>query len=222
MVEVKRPKITAIIPAYNEEATVAEVVRVACSSKLVDEVLVVSDGSTDNTVETARAAGARVLDLKKNHGKGAAMRLGVLDTNAPIILFLDADLVGFTTDHIERLVWPVITGGRAMNAAQRDRGILNPIVRYLPLISGERAMTRDIFLAIPEEYSQGFMVEIVLNYYCRFKKLRYGSVLLPGLTIRRKYQKVGWRRGLREYFRMTFQIIKAMIVIRLARLFRQF
>lgn len=222
MVDTSRPKITAIIPAYNEEATIVEVVRIARSSKLIDEVLVVSDGSTDNTVEAARAAGARVLVLNKNHGKGSAMRLGVLDTKAPIILFLDADLIGLTADHLERLIWPVITGGRAMNAAQRDRGILNPIVRYLPLISGERALTRDIFLAIPEEYIQGFMVEIVLNYYCRFKKMRYGSVLLPGLTIRRKYQKVGWRQGLREYFRMTFQIIKAMIVVRLARLFKQF
>jgi len=222
MVDIKKPKITAIIPAYNEEATVAEVVRVARSSKLIDEVLVVSDGSTDNTVETARAAGARVLELQKNNGKGSAMRLGVLDTNAPIVLFLDADLRGLTVDHLELLIWPVITGGRAMNAAQRDRGIFNPLVRHLPLISGERVMTRDIFLAVPEEYIQGFMVEIVLNYYCRFKKLRYGSVLLPGLTIRRKYQKVGWRQGIKEYFRMTFQVIKAMIVVRLARLFRQF
>jgi hypothetical protein len=66
------------------------------------------------------------------------------------------------------------------------------------------------------------MVEVAMNYYCRFKKLRYGSVLLPGLSLRRKYQKVGWSRGLREYFNMTFQIIKAMIVVRLARLFKQF
>lgn len=222
MVDTSRPKITAIIPAFNEEATVAEVVRVARSSKMIGEVLVVSDGSTDNTVETARAAGARVLDLKKNHGKGSAMRLGVLDTNAPIVLFLDADLRGLTASHLELLVWPVITGGRAMNAAQRDRGIFNPIVRHLPLITGERAMKREVFLALPEEYIQGFMVEIVVNYYCRIKKLRYGSVLLPGLSIRRKYQKVGWRQGLKEYFSMTFQIIKAMMVVRLARLFKQF
>lgn len=222
MVEVKRPKIAVIIPAYNEEATVAEVVRIARSVKLIDEVLVVSDGSTDNTAEAARAAGARVLELQRNYGKGSAMRFGVMDTNAPIILFLDADLVGLTIDHFEQLLWPVIVGGRAMNAAQRDRGFLNPFVRHLPLISGERAMTREIFLAVPEEFIQGFMVEIVLNYYCRLKKLRYGSVLLPGLTIRRKYQKVGWRKGIGQYFDMTFQIIKAMLVVRLAKLFKQF
>jgi glycosyltransferase involved in cell wall biosynthesis len=217
-----RPKIAAIIPAYNEEATVAEVVRVAKSSELIDEVLVVSDGSTDTTAATARVAGARVLELKRNNGKGAAMRLGTLDTNSQIILFLDADLIGLTDKHLEQLLWPVITGGRVMNAAQRDRGILNSLVRHLPLISGERAIKREVFLALPEEYIQGFMVEIVMNYYCRVKKFRYGSVLLPGLTIRRKYQKVGWKIGLRQYFNMTFQIIKAMIVVRLAHIFRQF
>ncbi|MFH1253559.1 MAG: glycosyltransferase [Candidatus Uhrbacteria bacterium] len=222
MINVTRPKISAIIPAFNEELTVGEVVRVVKSSPLVDDVLVVSDGSTDNTVLVARAAGARILALPNNYGKGAAMRLGVLDTNTPIILFLDADLKGFTTDHIERLVWPVITGARAMNAAQRDRGWLNPIVRYLPLISGERAMKRELFLDIPEEYIQGFMVEIALNYVCRVKKLRFGSVLMPGLSIRRKYEKVGWSKGLQQYLRMTGQAIKAMLVVRLARLFKQF
>jgi glycosyltransferase involved in cell wall biosynthesis len=222
MVEIKHPKVVVVIPAYNEEATVAEVVRVARSLKLIDEVLVVSDGSTDNTVAVARAAGARVLALKKNQGKGSAMRLGVLETKAPVILFLDADLIGLTVEHLERLVWPVLSGGRVMNVSQRDRGLLNPFVRHLPLISGERVVRRDVFLALPEEYIQGFMVEVAMNYYCRFKKLRYGSVLLPGLSLRRKYQKVGWSRGLREYFNMTFQIIKAMIVVRLARLFKQF
>lgn len=222
MLQIHRPKVTAIIPAYNEEATVAEVVRIACSSRLINDVLVVSDGSTDNTAEAARAAGARVLELSRNYGKGSAMRFGVMETNAPIILFLDADLVGLTVDHFEQLLWPVIVGGQAMNVAQRDRGFLNPLVRRLPLISGERAMTRDIFLSVPEEFIQGFMVEIVLNYYCRLKKLRYGSVLLPGLTIRRKYQKVGWKKGIRQYFNMTLQITKAMLVVRLARLFSQF
>lgn len=223
MINTTRPKITAIIPALNEAATVGEVVRVAKSSLLIDEVLVVSDGSTDDTVVVARAAGARILDLPKNHGKGAAMRLGVLDSDAPIIIFLDADLKGFTTDHIERLIWPVLTGAKAMNAAQRDRGwLLNPIVRHLPLISGERVMRRELFLDVPEEYIQGFMVEIALNYYCRVKKLRYGSVLLPGLSIRRKYEKVGWPQGLKEYLKMTAQALKAMLVVSLAHLFKQF
>ena len=225
MSEIIRPKITAIIPAYNEEQTVAAVVRIAHQSDLIDDVLVVSDGSTDNTVDVARAAGARILALSKNHGKGAAMRLGVLDTNAPIILFLDADLLGLTVDHLEKLILPVVTGARVMNVGQRDRGdFINTWVKRLPLplISGERAVRRDIFLEIPEEYIQGFMVENALNYKCRVKKFRYGSVLMPGLSIRRKYQKVGWKIGLKQYVRMTFQIIKAILVVRIARVFKQF
>jgi len=222
MVEVSRPRVAVIIPAFNEELTVGEVVRIAKASTLVDDVLVVSDGSTDNTSEAARAAGARVIELPKNRGKGEAMRLGILDTNEPIVLFLDADLKGFTIDHIERLLWPVITGARIMNAGQRDRGFLNSIVKHLPLISGERALRRELFLEIPEEYTQGFMVEIALNYACRIKKRRYGSVLMPNLTIRRKYEKVGWQKGLKQYIGMTSQIIKALFVVRLAHWFRQF
>jgi hypothetical protein len=217
-----RPKITAIIPAFNEEETVAEVVRVAKTSELIDEVLVVSDGSTDATVEVSQAAGARVLPLHKNYGKGSAMRLGVLDTRSDLILFLDADLIGLTVDHLEKLILPVLTGARAMNVARRDRGFIDSFVKCLPLIAGERILSRELFLSVPEEYIQGFMVEITLNYMCKIKKFRYGSVLLPGLSIRRKYQKVGWRKSLKQYLHMTFQIIKAMIVVRLAHIFRQF
>jgi len=64
---------------------------------------------------------------------------------------------------------------------------------------------------------QGFMVEGALNFYCRAHHLRYGTVELPGLHIRRKMQKVGFWKGLREYVHMTYEVWKAIIVVRLAR-----
>jgi len=93
-------KPAAIIPAYNEETTIVQVIEPLLASSYVGEVVVVSDGSTDATAERARQAGARVVELDARQGKGAAMLRGVGETEAPIVCFFDADLIGLTTDHV--------------------------------------------------------------------------------------------------------------------------
>lgn len=219
-----RSRTAAIIPAYNEEATIGEVVAAVAASPLVDEVIVISDGSTDHTAEIARGAGAHLVhELPRRGGKGAAMLHGVTHTDAPIIAFFDADLKGLTPDHVERLMLPVLSGAKAMNVGLRDRGPWRTrLSRRLPLISGERALRREVIERIPPEFVQGFMVEAALNYSCRSRKLRYGTVVMPGLMIRHKYEKVGMKKAFGEYVRMFAQVLKAMIVVRVAHLFKQF
>jgi len=215
-------RVSAIVPALNEEKTIGEVVQVLCSSSLVSEVIVVSDGSTDATAIRAKEAGAIVLSLPKRGGKGSAMMHGLMKTDAPVIIFTDADLQGFTKDHIETLLLPVLSGSRIMNIGLRDRGwFLTRLSAYLPLISGERALKREVLEQIPAEFLQGFMVESAMNYWCRIHKAHYGSVLLKGLSIRRKYEKVGWLLGLQQYVKMSFQIVWGIVKIRLAFLFQK-
>lgn len=218
-----RLRVAAIIPAYNEATTIADVVRPIVSSSCIDEVVVISDGSTDNTKEEAERAGVRVFVCHKRGGKGEAMRYALAHTDADVLVFFDADLIGLTTQHIERIVLPVINGARWMNIGIRDRGrFFTWLSHHLPLISGERAMRRSVFEGVPPEYLHGFMVETSLNYYCRVHRLAYGAVELPGLTIRRKYQKVSWPRAMVQYLSMFFEVAKAMVVVRLARLFGKF
>lgn len=216
-------KVTAIVPAFNEEETIAEVVRILKSSPSIHEVMVVSDGSTDKTADLARAAGAHVHELFHNRGKGEAVRYGVSKTDADIIAFFDADLLGLTREHVSLLLFPVLTGERMMHVGLRDRGSrLTALTAHLPLISGERAMKREVFEGVPPTFLKGFMVESALNYFCRSRNYSYGSVKLSGLSIRRKYQKVGFPRAVLQYSRMFFQISKAMILVRAARLFGKF
>jgi glycosyltransferase involved in cell wall biosynthesis len=208
-------KIAAIIPAYNEEKTIADVVRAAKASEFLSEVIVVSDGSTDKTADKARRVGATVYVLKPNRGKGGAMAYGVEQTKAEIILFLDADLKGLHASHIKRLLMPVIRGEKTMTVGIRDRGKwLSKLGPHLPLIGGERAMNRFVFERIPKKYLKGFMVESALNYYCRSRRLPYGTVFLPGLNMRKKMQKVGVVRGLGQYAKMTWQVAKSMVIVR--------
>lgn len=218
-----RPSVVAIIPAYNEQETIADVVVPLVASELIDTVFVISDGSTDETAARAKAAGAWVHQLPRKGGKGEAMQHAVAHTDADIIAFFDADLLGLTSDHIERLLLPVVNGARQMNVGIRDRGSFwTWLSHHLPLISGERALRRRVFEGVPPEYLHGFMVETSLNYYCRVHGLSYGAVELPHLTIRRKYQKVSWPRAVVQYVRMFGEVAQAMLAVRLARFFRRF
>lgn len=209
------PSVTVIIPAYNEEQTIATVVKTARSSSLIREVIVVSDGSTDRTAEVSRQSGAIVFELRPNRGKSQAMLYGFGKTDADIILFLDADLIGFTSKHIEQLVEPVLRGECGMNVGMRDRGRFFTAVAHLfPRISGERAMRREIFEAVPSKLMNGFQAEITLNHYCRLLGSRLKTVDLRGLSIRRKYQKVGIVKAVVQYLRMFIQIVRAMFIVR--------
>jgi dolichyl-phosphate beta-glucosyltransferase len=91
--------VSVVIPAYNEEKrlpfTLEKIKKYFDSRDLAYEVIVVNDGSTDNTVEKAKSFSGlnlRVIDNRQNHGKGYCVRAGMLDARNDIILFSDADM----------------------------------------------------------------------------------------------------------------------------------
>ena len=108
--------ISVVIPSRDEERTVAAVVRAvrgphvlaAGGSGLVDEVVVVDDGSTDATAAAARAAGARVVRLAPGGGKGQAMRAGLDASLGEIVVFLDADVQNTSEHFVSGLVGPLL------------------------------------------------------------------------------------------------------------------
>lgn len=224
MTENRVKSAAAIVPAHNEEKTVGQVVKILVESNRFADVIVISDGSTDRTAEAARKCGATLThQFPVNRGKGAALQHGVGHTDADLLFFCDADLIGLTKEHINSILDPVAQGRLAMNVGLHDRGrLITAVMRHLPLIGGERALRRQIFEKIQDRHLRGFMIESALNYYCRSRGLPYGSVAASGLTMRKKMQKVGVWRGLIEYLLMTMQIIQAMIIVRVDRWFGRF
>lgn len=207
------PEVAAIVPAYNEEETLVEVVSVLRSSELVDEILVVSDGSEDETALTALALGVRTIQLARNHGKGIAMAVGVDQTTAPILVFVDGDILNLSDYLLRQLIEPVTQGYCEMNIGVRSRGwIIDEIHRRIgPLLSGIRCLRREIFEAVPEGFLEGFRVEAALNWTCRQLGLRCSTTVLYQLKHRVKEQKLGLWQGLRSRLRMFRAVLQAYL-----------
>jgi glycosyltransferase involved in cell wall biosynthesis len=210
-------RVAAIIPAYNEEATVGGVVRAAASSHLFESVVAVSDGSSDRTADEARRAGATaVLELKSNRGKGGAVLAGVSSTGTEIVCLLDADLKGLTGEHLRSLVEPVVSGRLDMNIGIIARGRLwNWLARRTPAISGQRCLKRETFDGLQPEAVSGYKLEVTLNEICRRRGLRVGRMMLDGLDFVRKTEKVGFLKGAWGYVRMLAQIGWALVSSRI-------
>ena len=102
-------KVTVVIPVLNESARVASVVKLALRSRRVGEVIVVDDGSVDDTPELAKAAGARVF-TSSFLGKGASMEEGLIEARHDTLLYLDGDLAGLNDDLVDLMTSPVLKG----------------------------------------------------------------------------------------------------------------
>lgn len=204
-------KAVAVIPAYNEETTIAQVVRVAKSCRDLAEVIVVSDGSTDGTAQAADGAGAKVIEFPQNQGKGAAVFAGVNATDAEIIVLLDADLLGLTCRHITHLLFPVKKGRADMTVGmfRSGRRLTDLSQRLTPFLSGQRAIVREIFNGLTDLELTRYGVDITISRYAKQKGHRVQKVMLNGITQVMKEEKRGFFKGFAARLKMYWEIITA-------------
>lgn len=202
-----RQGIAVVIPAYNEEATIASVIRPAM--EITPEVIVVSDGSTDATADIARKAGAMVIEFPDNRGNGAAMQEGMNSSSCGIIVFLDADLIGIEAHHVRALVAPVLDGGADMTVGvfHGGRRATDLAQKISPWLSGQRAIRREAFRNLDLRDAR-FGAEIVLTDYARRHGVRVVMVPLHNVTHRMKEEKRGVIKGIMQRAMMYVDVLK--------------
>ncbi|MFD7966765.1 glucosyl-3-phosphoglycerate synthase [Streptomyces zaomyceticus] len=118
----RNTKVSVVLPALNEEATVGDIVAVirrelmSEAVPLVDELVVIDSGSTDRTAEVAAAAGARVVArdavlprIPAVPGKGEVLWRSLMVTTGDVVCFIDADLRDFSADFVSGIVGPLLT-----------------------------------------------------------------------------------------------------------------
>lgn len=124
-------KIAVIIPAFNEEKSIGKVIE-AIPKNLVQQIIVVNNGSSDSTVEVAEAAGAIVLtEMRKGYGWACLKGIDFLRTDPPeILVFMDGDFSDYP-EEIPKVIEPIlkqnmdiVIGSRVLG--KREKGSLTP------------------------------------------------------------------------------------------------
>ncbi len=118
-----KPEVAVLIPAYNEEYYIGGTILGVRASGSADRIIVVDDGSTDDTAAVAARSGAEVLRIESNRGKGYALNYGLQRIKSGIVVFIDAD-VGQSAVELQKLVAPVVSGEADMTI-----GVLPPSSR---------------------------------------------------------------------------------------------
>jgi len=205
-------RVTAIIPAYNEEERISTVLEAVKKSKRVDEIIVVDDGSEDKTAEVALNTGVKVIVNDKNLGKGGALCKGLRNCQSEVILFLDADLCGFETEDADHLLEPVISGDYDMTIGIFANGRLTTDLaqKVAPFLSGQRAIRRQILNDISGLEISRYGVEIALTRYVKKNNVRLKEVELVDVSHVMKEEKRGIIRGFAERLKMYRDIVKVM------------
>ncbi|MDD4503869.1 MAG: glycosyltransferase family 2 protein [Clostridiaceae bacterium] len=204
--------VTAIIPAYNEEHTIAGVVNCVKNVDTIQKIIVVSDGSTDRTASIARECGADVIELCENVGKGGAIKAGINECGTEIILFLDADLIGLTEKHVLNLIEPVINNESDMTIGifKYGRMMTDLAQKVTPYLSGQRAIKKSILDKIPNIDITRYGVEAALTKYVENFSVRVQEVDLPDMTHLTKEEKLGLIKGVHARLKMYWDIVKIL------------
>jgi len=186
--------ITVIIPALNEQNTIADVISLVKQSSLVSEIIVVDDKSFDNTIANARAAGAKIITSTKL-GKGTSMKDGVLVAKNDFIIFLDADITTYPKDIIELMCTPLINNEADFTKSYfvRQAGRVTELVAkpllsilypdfpsFVQPLSGMIAGKTTLFKQIEFEEGYGVDIGILIDMYnlkARIKEVNIGEIV---------------------------------------------
>ncbi len=213
----QKPLVSAIVSAYNEEAALKDNLAALAACGQADEVIVVDDGSTDNSpaILDAFADGEKMIaiHLKPNQGKSRAMVTAALRARGDLLVFLDADLRGLKGEHIQALIDPLLAEKADMVIG--DPQYISALVKVLDpfrSLSGQRALWRSDFLPLVEQMrNSGFGIETLLNLAFKEQKKKIVFRSLAGLIHPIKLEKEKPIQATRQYLQEGSQIAAALI-----------
>lgn len=197
MTAVAAPRFTCLIPAWNEAPRIGAVLSVVAHHPRLDQVIVIDDGSTDNTAEVARAHGVTVLRTPGNLGKTQALLAGLAQASGSHLVLIDADLTGLTGADIDALIAPVAQGRALATLSLRGNAPRTWRAIGVDYITGERVIPRDLIEGHQTALTQlpRFGFEVYLNRQILARRAPVAVVRWPHVASPAKAAKRGglWR-----------------------------
>jgi glycosyltransferase involved in cell wall biosynthesis len=189
-------KVSIIICVYNEEKNIEYVIRKCHEYVPEAEIVVVNDGSTDNSdtiiSKLKKEQTLNYIIIPKNKGKSNAMVTGVENAKNEIILFFDADITGISKKHFKQLLSPIVADDPEadMVLGTPSETFIDYRINPFKSLTGERAMFKKDLEPILEDIRDiRFGVETYINLYYQANGKRIMYLLLDGLTNPIKYKK---------------------------------
>ena len=189
-------KASIIICTYNEEKTIKDVLTACCEFNPDCEIIVIDDGSTDNTENILKKVSEkysfRYERLRKNMGKSWAMAHGVEISVNEIILFFDADVSNIKKEHFNEILKPIADNTADMVLGQPSETLIDYRINPFKPLTGERALLKnDIVPVLNEIRDIRFGVETFINLYYQAQGKRIKYVLLNELKHPSTFEKTG-------------------------------
>jgi glycosyltransferase involved in cell wall biosynthesis len=213
--------VALIIPAYNEAGRVGAVVEAVCGVKILDEIILIDDGSTDGTGKEAEEIAHfdtrfRVFRHSKNVGKGQSIFHGWQISKSQIIAILDADLKNLHPDHIEALIMPVVNDEVDMTVGVFKGGYWRADMAHwlTPWLSGQRCLRSHLMHKVSPDAAKGYGIETAITIAAHQNNWRFKRVPLIGVTHPLGEIPRGGYHGWKTKMVMFYQIGRAWFLTR--------
>lgn len=203
-------RVSVIICAFNEGKRIGSVLDAVVGHANIDEIIVVDDGSADDTATKVKSyPEVSLVRYENNKGKSYAFSRGAKVATGDLLFMLDADLHGLTARHITELLEPVLTRKADVALSLRKTGFYAvPFAHQfatVDYISGERVFPRSLVLGHLEDIAKlpGYALEIYLNRLILDKKYRVEIVRWKNVINPWKQGKWGFKTGLQRGMKMN-------------------
>lgn len=208
-------KIGAVIPAYNEAPRVGSVLKSVTRMAFFDKIVVVDDGSTDNTSAIVEKYSVELIRLEHNMGKGAALGKGLKFLNdMDIYVFLDADLINLREEHVKALISPLLKIPQIDMSIgifhDRRKKSVDLAQKYFSILNGQRALKKRFVDRLPPLTWSRFGVEVVLSKYAAAVNAGVIHIPLERISHYTKEEKLGLYRGFLYRLQMYKEVLYAL------------
>lgn len=208
-------KVSCIIPAYNEEPRIGTVLRAVYGHPLIDEIIVVDDGSKDRTEDVVKKfEGVQLIIHEKNKGKSQTVVDGIVQSKGDIIFLLDADLIGLTPKNISDIIEPVLSRRADISISLRKNSPWISRKIGLDFISGERVFSKILVQDHLSEMQKlpHFGLEVYLNKLIIKNKYRIKIIFWKNVISLWPHKKRSLFSGLKGFFLMIIDILRTVSI----------